>query len=316
MAKFIETIAEDLKQKGLCENSIKLYIRNLKAINGDADFTSFKFLKDTDEVVKFLSKFKPSTRKSYIGCIISILGLYPSNKSLTALKNKYYLLFNGENNLLKETAGERSEKQRENWIDWADVEKLWDEKHAEVMAMTAEPKKSKKAVRIKLSDAEYTKLLNFMVLSLYVKIAPRRNEDFTKMFISVDGAGTDDKTKNWLDLKNKNFIFNVFKTSKDYPNQTVSIPDDLMHVIEMYLRHYPKPVADGVPFLVFADGSPLKSVNSITRILNKIFGKSVGCSLLRHSYLTSKYGDVNKEREKDASNMGHSLATQSDYVLH
>jgi integrase len=155
-----------------------------------------------------------------------------------------------------------------------------------------------------------------MVLSLYVKIAPRRNEDYNKMFISVDGVGTDDKTKNWLDLKNKNFIFNVFKTSKEYPNQIVSIPDELLHVIEMYLRFYPaNNFVNGDAFLVFADGSPLKSVNSITRILNKVFGKSVGCSMLRHSYLTSKYGDVNKEKNQDAVAMGHSIQTQSDYVL-
>ena len=36
--------------------------------------------------------------------------------------------------------------------------------------------------------------------------------------------------------------------------------------------------------------------------------------ILRHSYLSHKYGKVNQEKEKDADIMGHSISTQSDYV--
>jgi hypothetical protein len=36
--------------------------------------------------------------------------------------------------------------------------------------------------------------------------------------------------------------------------------------------------------------------------------------MLRHIYLSSKYGDDLKEREKDAKIMGHSLQTQKDYI--
>ena len=37
-------------------------------------------------------------------------------------------------------------------------------------------------------------------------------------------------------------------------------------------------------------------------------------SLLRHSSLSHKYADVNKEKQKDAEVMMHSLKTQSEYV--
>jgi hypothetical protein len=63
-------------------------------------------------------------------------------------------------------------------------------------------------------------------------------------------------------------------------------------------------------FLVNADGSALASVNSITRILNKVFGKHIGSSMLRHIYITHKYGDTKKEMEKDAAAMGHTVAEQ------
>jgi hypothetical protein len=65
-------------------------------------------------------------------------------------------------------------------------------------------------------------------------------------------------------------------------------------------------------FLVYADGSPLTAVNSITRILNKVFGRKIGSSMIRHIYLSSKYADVKDEQKEDAIAMGHSVAEQQN----
>jgi integrase len=61
-----------------------------------------------------------------------------------------------------------------------------------------------------------------------------------------------------------------------------------------------------------ADGKALTAVNAITRILNKIFGKKLGSSMLRHIFLSDKY-DI-KEMEEDAEAMGHSVAEQRKYL--
>ena len=45
----------------------------------------------------------------------------------------------------------------------------------------------------------------------------------------------------------------------------------------------------------------------MTRILNKIFGKSVGSSMWRNLYLTNKYGDIVEELKKDTKNMATSV---------
>ena len=55
--------------------------------------------------------------------------------------------------------------------------------------------------------------------------------------------------------------------------------------------------------------------STITKILTTMSkrefgGKSVGSSLLRHMYLSSKYADTVKEMEKDADMMGHSGGVQ------
>ena len=42
--------------------------------------------------------------------------------------------------------------------------------------------------------------------------------------------------------------------------------------------------------------------------------RSLGSSLLRHSYLSHKYADVNEEKQADADLMGHSQAMQDGYI--
>ena len=67
-------------------------------------------------------------------------------------------------------------------------------------------------------------------------------------------------------------------------------------------------------FLVSSDGTPITAVNAITRVLNRIFGKKVGSSMLRHIYLSNKYGDKLEEMKDDAEKMAHSLAQQKESI--
>jgi hypothetical protein len=53
----------------------------------------------------------------------------------------------------------------------------------------------------------------------------------------------------------------------------------------------------------------------MTRLLNKIFGKNIGCSLLRSIFLTDKYGAVQEELKKDADAMGTSTQTAENIYI-
>ena len=127
-------------------------------------------------------------------------------------------------------------------------------------------------------------------------------------------------TTNYLDLAGNRFIFNKYKTAKKYGQQILPIPNDgpnpLLDVLTVYLKHHQAFKAakgkSAVPFLVAVDGKPFVAVNSITRILNKIFGKKVGSSMLRHIFLSDKY-DIS-EMEADAAAMGHSVEEQKKYM--
>jgi hypothetical protein len=129
--------------------------------------------------------------------------------------------------------------------------------------------------------------------------------------------------RNYLDMDGQRFIFNKYKTAKASGQQIIDIPDadecPLMDAIVMYLKHNhhyrtAKTKLVEFRFLTKSDGTPLASVNVITRTLNKIFGKKIGSSMLRHSYLSSKYGKVLDEMKADGMAMAHDLDTQKEYI--
>jgi integrase len=101
----------------------------------------------------------------------------------------------------------------------------------------------------------------------------------------------------------------------------IEIPEDseLREAIILYLKHNPgykasKNKSTEFPFLMKQDGTPMTVVNAITRVLNKVFGKKIGVSMLRHSYLSKKYGGSLTSREEDADMMAHSISEQGKYI--
>ena len=208
---------------------------------------------------------------------------------------------------------ERTIKQKEIWMSWKEICDIMEQYRNKLFGYA--PKKN-------LTPTEYDHLLQTVILSLYVYTQPRRNQDYLNMEIVKkwnDKMATD---RNYIVLSTGKFIFNKYKTAKKYGTQEIEIPEKLMEVIEVYLKHHPmakalKSKGDvEVPFLVGADGVRITAVNAITRLLNKIFGKKIGSSALRHIFLTDKYGDILDEQKEDSAAMAHSLNQQRDYIRH
>lgn len=291
------------EQKKVSETTANAYVRSLYSLNNKTPFKNLAWTKKTDEILsKITSDYAESTQRTLLATLVSVLSLQgPSYKK--ALKTYTQKMNSAVDDDSKKPKDVKTEKQAENWVDWSDV--------------LEKKKELEESTNIKKPD--WNSLLQRMVLSLYTDIAPRRNLDYLVM--NVVSKSPEETDKNWLDLKARKFVFNKYKTAKTYGQQTVDIPDELMKTIVVYLKNHPlwnkdsKKSKEGVPFLVSTDGKELKAGNCITRILNSIIGKRVGSSMLRHSYLTTKYGKEDTEREKDATAMGHSVAQQKEYVL-
>ena len=305
-----EQLKEQLKERGLSDGSIKLYIRNLQKLN-DGEITDFKFLKNPEKIVTKIEKLKNNTKRSVLISIVSVLGCCPDDKKLVKLRKQYYDLMIEKNNEIKESAtDEATDEQKENWISWEDVKKKFEELKEDV-----EKFKNDKI----LSDSNYTTLLGYMVLALYVHNPPRRNKDYQLMNIVKKYNDKYDNDINYLSYDENKFIFNNYKTSKKYGRQILDINDDLKECINFYLKHHPKVKGKitktlNTPFLVSHNGNPLVQTNSMTKLLNKVFGKKISSSALRHIFLTDKYKDVVDEMKEVADKMGHSTGQQKDYI--
>jgi len=319
VSEFMLNLSKELvEKKQVAESTANAYVKSLYMLNGKAPFKTLTFIKDLDGIDKKVSEYADNTQKALYTAITSVLSLYKDKPTYKKAYAYYYEKMMGKAKEMKETGAETSEKttkEKENWIDWKEVQ----EKHKELGDAVAKFVSTKN-----ITPEQFSVLLHWVVLSLYTEIQPRRNQDYLDMWVvqhsksmSVDDLPTD---KNYLVIVGKKptqFIFNKYKTAKKYGPQHINIPTALADVISLYLKHHPlvkgnKTKTTEFKFLVFPDGTPLTAVNAITRILNRVFGKKIGSSMLRHIFLSSKY-DI-KEMETDAAAMGHSVEEQKKYL--
>lgn len=301
-----------LNDKKLAQSSVKLYLRNLEKLNDNQPLKNLNFLKDTKGITEKLNDYKENTKRGYYISITSVLSLDKSTKPKQKLYDEYFKLMMDKNKELKaeEGANQKTESQEKNWIAWSEVEQKWDalKKKVEIFKNNKE-----------ISEHQYNTLLQYVVLSLYTCLPPRRNE-YQNMMVVKSASENSPTDKNYYDIDNNRFIFNKYKTMKKEGQKIIEIPEQLKSVLSIYIKHHPlikgkiNKKFQPVNFLVYQDGQALDKVNSITRVLNKIFGKKVGSSMLRHIYLSNKYGDVNEEQKKDAAVMGHSVDMARDYI--
>jgi hypothetical protein len=309
MANFKEELVQKLNDRHLSEGTINLYIRNLEKLN-DGQLLSFKFLNNVDKIIEKISKYKDNTKKSVLISIVSLLGCCPDDKKLVKLRKTYYQLMIEKSNEIKDNeTDEPTDEQKANWISWEDVKNKFDE----LKKMVDEFKDNKK-----LNENQSDTLLMYFLLSLYIYNPPRRNKDYQFMNVVKKYNDSMDDDVNYLSYDDDKFIFNNYKTSKKYGRQTIDIKPEQKECINLYLKFHPKILGKitkntNTPLLVI-DGHPLVQVNSITKILNKIFGKRISSSALRHIFLSDKYKDITKDMKADAEMMAHSVGQQKDYI--
>jgi len=300
-------LAKKFEEKGLSPNTIVLYLKNLKKLNGNQPMNDFKFLYQPKKVMETIKDYAETTQRNFVIAVVSALNLAGGDSAKhKKLYGEYYNMMMTMNKDIKEAGG----KNKEDLPSWDNVLERYDALKAKV----ADTKDFSK-------DADYMNLLKYTILSLYVLQPPRRNGDYLEMKVVPSYTEDLPDSQNYLATKGAEFIFNKYKTSKKYGEFKQNIVPDLKSVITLYLKHHPllwegrKQKKEAVPFLVFKDGEPLHQLNSITRIINSVLGKGVGSSALRHIYLTKKYGNMHEEMADDSAAMGHSVGQQKDYIL-
>ena len=294
----------------ITESSRKLYTYNLTKLNGGKVVKDLKFL-NNESILEKLDSLKPNTRRTYLISIVSALKDRPEAKHKKLYSKFYELLINLNKELKDNTV--KTDKVNDNWIEQSEVV----DKQNEMMTILDEIKDKKK-----INEDEFCRLLHLVIVSLYTLQQPRRNKDYTDMLVIKKCCDSSDKSFNYLDLDSNSWIFNNYKTEKTYKQKVIEIPEQLQAILKVYLKFHPqakdlkkKVIDTRVPFLVHYNGQPINSSVEMTRILNKIFGKKIGCSMLRAIFLTSKYGKMAEEMKADVGAMGTSVDTaQNNYI--
>jgi hypothetical protein len=308
VSKFMLKLSDDFEAK-VASSTADLYLRNLYTLNGDKPFNNLAFLKNKDAILEIIQTYAPNTRKSMF---ITIMGTIKHSSAVNK-KKTYIAVRDWAEDQIKDInksapgEGVKSQKQIDNWVDWS-----------EVIQKREELKELVDSFGRRVTQSQYNKVLQYLTLSLYTMIPPRRALDYQSMYIVKQwGEDMSDK-KNYLSLKDNKLVFNVYKTAKTYGRQSFLFGDDLREVIEKYLSYYPTgwtKKSDNEPLLVDYSGERMCSNNVITRLLNKVFApKKVSVNLLRHIFLSDKYGSELEEMKDDANAMGHSLGMQRAYV--
>lgn len=283
--------------KDISESSKKLYTHNLKKLNGGNEITSLTFLKKKDAILSQMDSMNQNTKRTYLIAIVSAVK-QSDNKAVKKLYEFYYPLLQTINIELKDNTS-KTPKETENWITVDDLTVIIDK----VDEIVGELKSKKK-----ITDDQYERLLDCLILSLYTKIPPRRSLDYIAMDVAPP---EENQTTNYL--HGDKFYFNRYKTAGTYKQQVVDIPAELQAIIKFYLKF--RKESETNKFLINKKGKEFKSSTDMTVRLNRIFDKSISVSMLRKLYLTSKYGNTMDDLKKDATAMGTSVGTiQSNYI--
>lgn len=241
---------------------------------------------DTDKILKHLEDLPPNKRKTILSALVVISGkpdyrseMLDDIKSYSADAKKM----------------EKTETQEANWVSKTEILNLYNEYKQDAMLRY---KKSK------LSMNDLQAIQNYIILCLLggIFIAPRRSLDYTEFVIK----DVDKSKDNYLDKTE--LVFNRYKTAKFYDEQRVNCPKELLSILKKWIKNN-----DNEYLLFDSNGSKLTSVK-LNQRLNKIFGKNASVNLLRHSYLTDKFGDE-IERSKKMANVAEEMGTSSAQVI-
>lgn len=291
-------LEELFKCKDLTQSSIDSYKAKLKKLNDGKPIKNLNFLINMETIQDKIKDFKPNTQRNYIISIASILKCFlnnnKNNKKMMKAYESYSKLLDDYNLKLKDQTA-MTDTEEKNWLSKDELDKTYEE-------LKANHKTNKQTFQ------------NYLLLSLYYLQAPRRNKDYQALKIATKYNDNLDNQFNYLDIKGKRFIFNNYKTAKKYNKQETNINEELYQILTTYIKAFK--LKDG-DFLLndLKTNEPYKNTNSITLLLNRIFKRRIGASMLRKSYLTHKYGDQVNELKQDMTAMGSSVEVANNNYI-
>tara|TARA_Y100000592_G_scaffold98134_1_gene170453 strand:- start:2920 stop:3894 length:975 start_codon:yes stop_codon:yes gene_type:complete len=293
-------------------NTVKQYVVNIRKLQKIYDTEGYDFLKDADDVMDKIKDLHYLSQRNILNAIIVLLMALNHKEEYDELIEEYGKLRDELNDKYsdEQKSGVISDKQSKNF---ATTEEIFDM----INKMAEDLKPIKKKTKDELTKKESQLLQAYTLFNIYARM-PFRNDVAGMSAINQKAykklSDQEKKENNYLVVPSKGnlyFVLNKYKTSKKYEELDLPIEDADLRKI---LRYYIKMNGMGVLFKT-STGKPLTRIE-VSKVLlkysDKYMGKKISTTLLRKIYLSSKYGDMKKELEKDNKVMGHSKAVALD----
>ena len=272
----------------LSDSSLRTYVSILtnlnKKLNGENTIDWFK--KEHNQILIYLEEKNDQTKKTTLSSLFILTGLLEYQSIMKAIMKKVNDDYKNQN---------MNEKQKDNWISVDEIKEKYN-----ALAVDANLMLNKKKI---LNESV---MMEFLLMSFLsgVVIPPRRSLDYSEMKIRNYNV----KTDNFY--KGNKFFFNKYKTVKTYGIQILDVPKELNNVLKKWIK------MNTNDYVIYSSNGNKISCPQITRILNKVFGKNISTSMLRHIYLTDTYKNIPEinKMENLAKDMGHSVTTAMEYI--
>ena len=283
-------LQEKIKENrpNLSTSSVKTYISILsnlyKKLNGEGNIEWFK--KEPEKILRHLEEKNDQTKKTNLSALFILTGIQEYQSVMNTIMKKVNDDYKNQ---------KMNEKQKENWISIDEIKEKYNALSVDANLMLNKKKILNENV-----------MMEFLLMSFLsgVIMPPRRSLDYSEMKI----RSFDTKTDNYY--KGNKFYFNKYKTVKTYGIQSLEIPKELNNVLKKWIK------LNENDYMIYSSNGNKLTPPQITRTLNKIFGKNISTSMLRHIYLTDVYKDIPKinKMENLADQMGHSVSTAMEYI--
>ena len=307
-------IGEDIKNKrpNIKDNTIKQYEVNLNKLKKIYESDNFDFLSKPDDVMDKIKDLHYLSQRNILNAIVVLLMALNHDEKYDDLLITYGDLRDELNDKYSEEnkSGVISDKQSKNFTTTEEIFKM-------INQMADDLKSIKKKNKDNITKKEMQLLQAYTLFNIYSRM-PMRND--VAGMIAINQAAykklseDEKKENNYLVVPSKGqiyFVLNKYKTAKKYQELNLPIEDDNLRKI---LRFYLKMNEMGILFKT-STGKPLTRTElskTLLKYSQKYLDKSISTTLLRKIYLSSKYGDMKKELEKDNKVMGHSKAMALD----
>jgi len=248
--------------------------------------------KNFDVIIRHIEEKEPKLKKTYYSGIIS---LYNDNNNIYVKKirenmEKSINIYNE-----KLTNQEMTDKQRENYKDWSEIKKMYNnykEKYEDLL------------YKDELNNNEFYQLQLYVLLSCFILSPPVRSLNWTEYKIK-----NIDKIKDNY-REGQNFIFNTYKNSNKKGQSIIKIPINLYNILLIWED---KNKHDYL--FVNKKGDKLTPV-TLCNLLNNFFNCRISSSMLRHIYINDQYGNIDLKKIWDnAHNMQHDILTNIKYII-